>query len=64
MMTKQKLEYFKNLLDKTMVDLLDEANKTVNDMTTHNGNLPDPTDRAVWNRTGTSLFASGTGREN
>jgi len=46
MMTKQKLEYFKNLLDKTMVDLLDEANKTVNDMTTHNGNLPDPTDRA------------------
>ena len=35
MMTKQKLEYFKNLLDKTMVDLLDEANKTVNDMTTN-----------------------------
>jgi len=47
MMTKQKLDYFKNLLDKTMVDLLDEANKTVNDMTTHNGNLPDPTDRAT-----------------
>ena len=47
MMTKQKLDYFKNLLDKTMVDLLDEANKTVNDMTTHNGNLPDPADRAT-----------------
>jgi len=25
MMTKQKLDYFKNLLDKTMVDLLDES---------------------------------------
>ena len=47
MMTKQKLEYFKSLLDKTMVDLLDEANKTVNDMTTHNGNMPDPADRAT-----------------
>ena len=46
MMTKQKLEYFKSLLDKTMVNLLDEANRTVNDMTAHNGNLPDPTDRA------------------
>jgi DnaK suppressor protein len=46
MMTKQKMEYFKNLLDKTMVDLLEEANKTVSDMTNHNGNLPDPTDRA------------------
>jgi len=45
-MTKQKLEYFKSLLDKTMVNLLDEANRTVNDMTAHNGNLPDPTDRA------------------
>ena len=46
MMTKKKVEHFKNLLDRTMVELLDEANKTVNDMTTHNGNLPDPTDRA------------------
>ena len=47
MMSKEKLKYFKNLLDKTMVDLLDEANRTVSDMTTHNGNLPDPTDRAT-----------------
>ena len=46
MMSKQKLEYYRNLLDKTMVDLMDEASKTVSDMTTHNGNLPDPTDRA------------------
>jgi DnaK suppressor protein len=46
MMTKKRLEHFKSLLDRTMVELLDEANKTVNDMTTHNGNLPDPTDRA------------------
>jgi DnaK suppressor protein len=46
MMTKRKLEHFKNLLDRTMAELLDEANKTVSDMTTHNGNLPDPTDRA------------------
>lgn len=46
MMSKQKLEHYRNLLDKTMADLMDEASKTVSDMTTHNGNLPDPTDRA------------------
>lgn len=46
MMNKRKLEHFKNRLDRTMAELLDEANKTVSDMTTHNGNLPDPTDRA------------------
>jgi len=47
MMTKKRLEHFKSLLDRTMVELFDEANKTVNDMTTHNGNLPDPADRAT-----------------
>jgi len=47
MMSKQKLEYFRKLMDKTMAELLDEANKTVSDMTTHNGNLPDPADRAT-----------------
>jgi DnaK suppressor protein len=47
MMSKQKLEYYRNLMDRTMAELLDEANKTVSDMTTHNGNLPDPTDRAT-----------------
>jgi len=46
-MSKQKLEYFRKLMDKTMAELLDEANKTVSDMTTHNGNLPDPADRAT-----------------
>jgi DnaK suppressor protein len=46
MMSKQKLEHYRNLLDKTMADLMDEASKTVSDMTAHNGNLPDPTDRA------------------
>jgi len=47
MMSKQKLEYFRKLMDKTMAELFDEANKTVSDMTTHNGNLPDPADRAT-----------------
>jgi len=47
MMSKQKLEFFRKLMDKTMAELLDEANKTVSDMTTHNGNLPDPADRAT-----------------
>jgi hypothetical protein len=42
MISKQKLDYFRNLMGKMMTDLLDEANKTVSDMTTHNGNLPDP----------------------
>jgi len=46
MLTKKKLEYFQNLLNKRLEELLNEANKTVSGMTSHKENLPDPADRA------------------
>lgn len=45
-MDKQKLEYFKQKLTAMGEDLLSEADKTLSDMTDHNDNYPDPTDRA------------------
>jgi len=47
MLSKKKLEYFRNLLDERLAALLNEANRTVSGMTTHKENLPDPTDRAA-----------------
>ena len=47
MLSKKKLEYFKNLLDERLAELLNEANRTVSGMTSHKENLPDPTDRAA-----------------
>lgn len=46
MLTKKKLEYFRNLLNKRLEELLNEADKTVSGMTSHKENLPDPADRA------------------
>lgn len=45
-MDKKQLEEFKALLQKQMDDLLQEAGKTVSDMTEEKTNFPDPTDRA------------------
>jgi len=47
MLSKKKLNYFKDLLDERVGELLTEANKTVSGMTDHKENLPDPTDRAA-----------------
>lgn len=47
MLPKKKLQYFKELLDERLEELLTEANKTVSGMTDHKENLPDPTDRAA-----------------
>ena len=47
MLSKQKLEYFRKLLDERLGELLNEANKTVTGMTDFDDNLPDPTDRAA-----------------
>ena len=47
MLSKKKLEYFRNLLDERLAALLNEANRTVTGMTSHKENLPDPTDRAA-----------------
>lgn len=45
-MEPAKLEYFKNLLNEQLQELLEEAGKTLTGMTTGKENFPDPTDRA------------------
>lgn len=46
MMTEEKKEEFRKLLNERMEALLEEANKTVSGMTDQRENYPDPTDRA------------------
>jgi DnaK suppressor protein len=46
-MDKDQLEYFKNKLENMSKSLLNEAEKTLSDMTDHSDNYPDPTDRAA-----------------
>ena len=45
-MTKRKLKYFKNLLQKQLEGLLAEAGSTVKDMSGKEELFPDPVDRA------------------
>jgi DnaK suppressor protein len=45
-MKPDKLEYFKGILNQKIADLLDEAEKTVSEMTDEQENFPDPNDRA------------------
>ena len=45
-MNKKLLEEFRTLLQSQMDELIDEAGKTVSDMTEEKTNFPDPTDRA------------------
>jgi DnaK suppressor protein len=45
-MKPEKLRFFRRLLTQKANDLLDEAEKTVSDMTTGKENFPDPNDRA------------------
>jgi DnaK suppressor protein len=42
-----KLEYFRGLLQEEMRTLLEEAGKTVSEMTADTTNFPDPNDRAT-----------------
>lgn len=46
-MEKEKLEYFRGLLMEEMHSLLEEAGKTVSEMTADTTNFPDPNDRAT-----------------
>ncbi len=46
-MDKEKLEYFRGLLQDQLDELIDEALKTVNGMTNLKDTFPDPTDRAA-----------------
>lgn len=46
-MDLEKREYFRNVLLEEMRSLLEEAGKTVSEMTSDTTNFPDPTDRAT-----------------
>jgi DnaK suppressor protein len=46
-MKPEKVRFFQHLLTQKMNELLDEAEKTVSDMTTGKENFPDPNDRAT-----------------
>ncbi|HEY5976073.1 MAG TPA: RNA polymerase-binding protein DksA [Geobacteraceae bacterium] len=46
-MDQEKVEYFRHILHEEMRELLEEAGKTVSEMTTDSTNFPDPTDRAT-----------------
>jgi DnaK suppressor protein len=47
MLTEKKLTHFRTLLNQKLNELLDEASRTVTDMTVQEENMPDPTDRAT-----------------
>ena len=51
-MEQDKREYFKNILNEELKQLLGEAGKTVTEMTSDASSFPDPTDRATqeWDR--------------
>jgi DnaK suppressor protein len=46
-MNKKELEFFKELLQKRLEELLSHAGDTVSGMTEQKENFPDPTDRAT-----------------
>ena len=46
-MDSEKLAYFRTVLDEEIKQLLQEAGKTVSEMTSDTTNFPDPTDRAT-----------------
>ena len=46
-MDAEKLEYFRGILTDEMKSLLNEADKTVTEMTVDAANFPDPTDGAT-----------------
>jgi len=43
----QQIEHFRKKLEEMGKQLLNEADKTIHEMTDHNDNYPDPTDRAT-----------------
>jgi len=45
-MDQKQVEYFKDLLQGQLDELIEEAYKTLNGMTNLKDNFPDPTDRA------------------
>ena len=46
-MDPEKLQYFREKLEKMSAEIMEGANKTLNEMTDSAGNFPDPADRAT-----------------
>lgn len=46
-LTSDKLQFFRYMLQQKINELLDEAEKTVSEMTNGKDNFPDPNDRAT-----------------
>lgn len=46
-MDDNKLDFFRNELENKKREILDEAGKTMNEMTDQTSNVPDPNDRAT-----------------
>ncbi|MFO7736845.1 MAG: RNA polymerase-binding protein DksA [Desulfatiglandaceae bacterium] len=46
MLTKKKQDFFRDLLNQRLNELLEDANKTLSGMSDQTENFPDPTDRA------------------
>ena len=46
-MDQAQLEHFRALLNRKLEELLDEADKTLEEMISNEGQVPDPTDRAT-----------------
>jgi rRNA pseudouridine-1189 N-methylase Emg1 (Nep1/Mra1 family) len=63
-MDKEKLEFFKNLLEKQLADLLAEAGVTVKTMSDKGELFPDPLTALPLNQTVIFFFGYGTGKEN
>ena len=47
MLNKKKQDYFRQLLNERLDELVNEATRTMTGMTDHRENFPDPTDRAT-----------------
>lgn len=46
-MKQKDIDHFRKKLEQMSKQLLSEAEKTIHEMTDHNANYPDPTDRAT-----------------
>jgi DnaK suppressor protein len=46
-MDTNQLQKFKKQLEQMKVDIISDVEKTLSDMTSQNGNIPDPNDRAT-----------------
>ncbi len=47
-MNEKKREYYRSLLNEQLKELMEEASKTLSDMTITEGEFADPADRATW----------------